>query len=214
MPMNTRSPVATSGIRRKPDPDSRRREICDAAIELLAEDGVKGLSHLKVDRRLSLPDGTTSFYFRTRSALVHALARRVAERDLAELAAATEFQANPTPGPSGLARLVMASAAGEPFARTKARYELMLQANRNPDLAAVVQSNSDRFRGLIRDFVERMNPRGAEISRAVLDQQAYVLTQLISGIMLAFTAGDNTIADAGELDRIMAAVVAGIAGAH
>ena len=36
MPMNTRSPVATSGIRRKPDPDSRRREICDAAIELLA----------------------------------------------------------------------------------------------------------------------------------------------------------------------------------
>ena len=214
MPMNATSPEAPPGNRRKPDPDSRRREICDAAIELLAEDGVKGLSHLKVDRRLALPDGTTSFYFRTRSALVHALAQRVAERDLSELTAATEFQANAAPGPSGLARLVMAAATGEPFARTKARYELMLQANRDPDLAAVVHSNSDRFLGLIRDFVERMNPQGAVIPRMVLDQQAYVLTQLISGIMLAFTAGDGTITDAGELDRIMAAVVAGIAGAH
>lgn len=212
--MNAIRSEAPPGNRRKPDPDSRRREICDAAIELLAEDGVKGLSHLKVDRRLALPDGTTSFYFRTRSALVHALAQRVAERDLSELTAATEFQANAVPGPSGLARLVMASATGEPFARTKARYELMLQANRDPDLAAVVHSNSDRFLGLIRDFVERMNPQGAAIPRMVLDQQAYVLTQLISGIMLAFTAGDDTITDAGELDRIMAAVVAGIAGAH
>ena len=214
MPMNAGSSEATAGVRRKPDPDSRRRELCDAAIELLAEDGVKGLSHLKVDRRLALPDGTTSFYFRTRSALVLALAHRVAERDLAELTAATEFQANAAPGPSGLARLVMASATGEPFARTKARYELMLQANRDPDLAVVVHSNSERFLGLIRDFVERMNPRGAHISRAVLDQQAYVLTQLISGIMLAFTAGDDTITGAVELDRIMAAVVAGVAGAH
>lgn len=206
--------AAATGIRRKPDPDTRRRELCDAAIELLAEDGVKGLSHLKVDRRLNLPDGTTSFYFRTRSALMHALARRVAERDLAELTAATDIESSATPGPSGLARLVMASATGEPFARTKARYELMLQANRDPDLAAVLQSNSDRFMGLIRDFVGRMNPPDAVISRVVLDQQAYVLTQLISGIMLAFTAGDDTIADAQELDRIMVAVVAGIAGAQ
>ncbi|WP_228032020.1 TetR/AcrR family transcriptional regulator [Mycolicibacterium sp. P9-22] len=212
--MSGYSVEAPAGIRRKPDPDSRRRELCDAAIELLAEDGVKGLSHLKVDRRLGLPDGTTSFYFRTRSALVHASARRVAERDLSELTAATELQSNAVPGPSGLSRLVMASATGEPFARTKARYELMLQANRDPDLALVLEGNSERFLVLIRDFVERMNPRDTPIPRAVLDQQAYVLTQLISGIMLAFTAGDDTITDAEELDRIMAAVVAGIAGAH
>ena len=71
--------------RRKPDPDRRRRELCDAAIELLAEHGAKGLSHLKVDAHAGVPDGTTSFYFRTRSALLLAVAERMAELDLATL---------------------------------------------------------------------------------------------------------------------------------
>src|SRR5579875_540278 len=77
----------TSGIprRRKPNPDQRRRQLCDAAIQLLADDGAKGLSHLKVDGRAGVPDGTTSFYFRTRSALLHAVAERMVELDLATL---------------------------------------------------------------------------------------------------------------------------------
>ena len=68
--------------RRKPNPTERRRDLCDAAIQLLAEDGAKGLSHLKVDRKADVPDGTTSFYFRTRSALLRAVAERLAELDL------------------------------------------------------------------------------------------------------------------------------------
>ena len=69
--------------RRKPNPTERRRELCDAAIQFLADDGAKGLSHLKVDRKAGVPDGTTSFYFRTRSALLRAVAERLAELDLA-----------------------------------------------------------------------------------------------------------------------------------
>src|ERR1700752_2816108 len=71
--------------RRKPNPAERRRDLCDAAIQLLADDGAKGLSHLKVDRKAGVPDGTTSFYFRTRSALLRAVAERLAELDLATL---------------------------------------------------------------------------------------------------------------------------------
>ncbi len=88
--MTTKTRVSgryTAGIpkRRKPNPDQRRRELCDAAIQLLADDGAKGLSHLKVDGRAGVPDGTTSFYFRTRSALLHAVAERMVELDLAAL---------------------------------------------------------------------------------------------------------------------------------
>src|SRR5271166_6850013 len=71
--------------RRRPNPVERRRELCDTAIQLLAADGAKGLSHLKVDRKAGVPDGTTSFYFRTRSALLRAVAERLAELDLASL---------------------------------------------------------------------------------------------------------------------------------
>jgi len=38
-------------MRRKPNAAQRRRDLCDAAIELLAEDGAQGLTHLRVDRR-------------------------------------------------------------------------------------------------------------------------------------------------------------------
>ena len=74
--------TSASVKRRKPNPAERRRDLCDAAIELLAADGAKGLSHLKVDRKAAVPDGTTSFYFRTRSALLRAVAERLAELDL------------------------------------------------------------------------------------------------------------------------------------
>ena len=77
--------TAAAAKRRKPNPTERRRDLCDAAIQLLADDGAKGLSHLKVDRKAVVPDGTTSFYFRTRSALLRAVAERLAEQDLASL---------------------------------------------------------------------------------------------------------------------------------
>lgn len=205
-------------MRRKPDPATRRRELCDAAIQLLADDGAKGLSHLKVDRKLGVPEGTTSFYFRTRSALVRGVAQRVAELDLAELIAATHEppalgDKTASDRPSRLATLVFRSATGAPFARTKARYELMLQANRDPDLAAILQHNSDRFLDLIRDAVVRLHPEGSGADPAVLDDQAYVLMMFISGVMLSFTTNDRTIGSAEHLDRIMSGVVAGVAAA-
>src|SRR6201982_4075974 len=98
----------TAGIqkRRKPNPDQRRRELCDAAIQLLADDGAKGLSHLKVDGRAGVPDGTTSFYFRTRSALLRAVAERMVELDLAALQSVPDSANNPGANlwPSGLSQ--------------------------------------------------------------------------------------------------------------
>src|ERR1700758_5185142 len=96
--------------RRKPNPAERRRDLCDTAIQLLADDGAKGLSHLKVDRKADVPDGTTSFYFRTRSALLRAVAERLVELDLAALQSVAD-QAGRDDGASAsnLAKLVIQS---------------------------------------------------------------------------------------------------------
>jgi hypothetical protein len=48
------------------------REIADAAIGLLAAEGMRGLTHRTVDRAADLPKGSTSYYFRTRQALLQA----------------------------------------------------------------------------------------------------------------------------------------------
>ncbi|MGO4201850.1 TetR/AcrR family transcriptional regulator [Rhodococcus sp. TAF43] len=59
---------------------SRRESICDAALELAAEGGNHAVTHQAIDRRLGLAKGSTSYYFRTRDALVGAAVRRLSER--------------------------------------------------------------------------------------------------------------------------------------
>lgn len=66
----------------------RRTVLADAAIHVLAEEGMRGLTHRAVDRAAALPPGTTSAYFRTRQALLTALVRRLVAQDQAELQAA------------------------------------------------------------------------------------------------------------------------------
>lgn len=198
-------------MRRKPNPDQRRRELCDTAIRLLADDGVKGVSHLKVDRKAGVPDGTTSFYFRTRSALLQAVAVRVSELDLKDLTAATRSQPAPGAGmtdePSGLATLVLRSAAGARLIRTKARYELALQAARDPLLDQAFRSYGDQFRALITDVVLRLQDKP---DRVLADRQAYVVMMFISGVMQAFASGDRGIRSAEELDALISGIVAGV----
>src|SRR5262245_42599709 len=49
---------------------SRELVLLDAAIEVLAERGTRGLTHRAVDARAGLPLGSTSNRFRTRNALL------------------------------------------------------------------------------------------------------------------------------------------------
>jgi AcrR family transcriptional regulator len=62
----------------------RREQIADAAITIIARDGMRALTHRAVDRRLGLPGGSTSYYFRTRRALVESAVRRLTDRSRQE----------------------------------------------------------------------------------------------------------------------------------
>src|SRR3954465_13211567 len=84
---DTLSAIATP---RRRDGQQRRRELCDAAIYVLAEHGSHGLSHPRVDRQAGVPNGTTSYYYRTRAALLRGVAERVVEMDTANLRSVTE----------------------------------------------------------------------------------------------------------------------------
>lgn len=59
---------------------ARRNHLADAGLDVLAELGARGLTHRAVDTRADEPPGTTSNYFRTREALLGALAERIFER--------------------------------------------------------------------------------------------------------------------------------------
>lgn len=58
----------------------RRDLLADAAIEVLAREGGRGLTHRAVDREAEVPEGTTKNYHATRDALFLAVARRMADQ--------------------------------------------------------------------------------------------------------------------------------------
>lgn len=57
----------------------RRDRLRDAAIDVLAEAGGRGLTHRAVDAAAGVPPGTTKNYFPTREALLAAIAQRCIE---------------------------------------------------------------------------------------------------------------------------------------
>ena len=61
----------------RPVNTERRAALADAAIEVLAEAGIRGLTHRAVDAAAGTPDGTASRYFRTREAMLIAVVDRI-----------------------------------------------------------------------------------------------------------------------------------------
>lgn len=198
--------------RRKPNPAERRRDLCDAAIQLLADDGAKGLSHLKVDRSAGVPDGTTSFYFRTRSALLRAVAERLAELDLAELQAVADSPdpAAGDPAPSRLSQVVIQAGNGPQLLRTRARYELTMQATRDPALAAILQQATDAFTKLHQEILVHLMPHGAQLDPAVVEDLSNITLTFINGLLQRFAHGDRVIDSPEQLDATLAAIATGV----
>ncbi len=204
--------------RRKPDGEERRRTLCDTAIQLLADDGVKGLSHPKVDQRAGLPAGSTSFYFRTRASLLLATARRVCELDLADLSGALNTGNEQSFGAasdevSPLAALIMLSTQEPRLSRTKARLELNLQANRDAALAEVFQENTRLFTEVQRDIVVRFQP-GRDLDPAVVDEQTSATLNFVSGLFMQLVAGRLGFRDGEHLDRLLLGVINGVASTY
>jgi DNA-binding transcriptional regulator YbjK len=193
--------------------------LCDAAIQLLADEGAKGLSHPKVDRYADVPNGSSSFYFRTRSALLQATAQRLAELDLADLMsvagrAVGDDNNVSVGGASPLATMVMLSGQEPRLTRTKARFELLLQANRDPDLAEIFRHNSELFTELHRQEILSRSQSSAKPNPKVLDEQTAATMSFVSGLHMRFIAGDRSIDSAEQLDLLLKGIADGIAAAH
>ncbi|MCW3041490.1 MAG: Transcriptional regulator [Solirubrobacterales bacterium] len=121
----------------RPTLSPRRTAIADAAIALVAECGVRGLTHRAVDRRLGLPEGSTSSYHRTRRALLEVAMTRMVERSLEASAVADIDPTSPREAVAALAAVVerMSAPAGREL--MVAHFELGLEARRDPELREV-----------------------------------------------------------------------------
>lgn len=176
---------------------------------MLAEEGPRGISHLKVDRAAAVPDGTTSFHFRTRSSLLQAIAGRLSDLDLADLAAITqEVQRGDTGSASLLAEIVFASGREPRLSRTRARYELALESRRDADLGELLQRTVVQFMALTRAVVAELSP-GA-VDNEALDEQNMVVLAFLNGLLMSLARGDFEATSAQHIDRLLRSIVRGV----
>lgn len=168
--------------------------IADAALALLAERGMRGLTHRAVDDAAGLPQGSTSNHARTRAALLALTVHRLADRE----ARAVDPAAFPAPGdgPDRLARLLAQGVrhsvtAGRDLAR--ARLELAMEAMRDPALREVYDRAG-------RTFLEQLAALLAAQGAPEPERQARALLAWCEGTIFYAVAGAGSAAPPSEAE--------------
>jgi AcrR family transcriptional regulator len=199
--------------RRKYNAPQRRQDLADAAIQVLGNYGARGLTHAKVDEHASLPEGTTSYYFRTRGALQLAIIERLNELDTGALEMMSELSQDDKFGYSGtlgIARLVMLSGTEPWLTRSRARFELVLETRRNADIAAKIVEYGQHFYALTHDVIVQWHPPAPSPDLGLVHEQTAMILTLINGIMLSYVAGFPAVTDAHQLDSHIQGLLRGI----
>jgi len=117
----------------------RRNQILDAAIDILCDEGVGGLTHRQVDSRAGVPAGTTSNYFRTRQSLLEATAARTVDLHWQRVEL-LQSSIGPLSRDALQALLVQMLSPDEHMRRvTLARFELFMESTRNEELRPLMR---------------------------------------------------------------------------
>jgi DNA-binding transcriptional regulator YbjK len=202
---------------------SRRALIADAAISTLARDGMRGLTHRAVDRTAGLPEGSASYYFRTRQALLQATVERLAELTstdmlasaaLADGAAVVGSAALPPPAGheldafGALAAALIESWLTAGRERQLARYELSLEATRRPELRQTLVTTGAAIRAVIAG-------RFAAAGVPEPGQRAADFAAFIDGLLFDQIAGaGNRELTASDVRAAIGTLLAGVAGSR
>jgi DNA-binding transcriptional regulator YbjK len=179
---------------------TRRTVIADAIIATLAGSGSRGLTHRAVDEAAGLAAGSTSYYFRSRAALLEAAVARLTEVD-AEAVTNAGDDADPA---SAVAALMQDALTGTGRTRTLARYELSLEAARRPELREALAAGTARLEHMLADRLLTRLPQ-ADAEELARDQLAF-----IDGILFAEVTGTGSRPRSpDDLRAAAAAIIAG-----
>lgn len=147
---------------------SRPDLIGDTAIALLAERGLRGLTHRAVDEAAGLPPGSTSNHARTRSALLETAFARLCRLE------AEVFEDAANPGGVLALRQLTPEIAADLVAtqlhdtltlrreQVLARFELALEATRRPELRAIYDAAGTTFRDPARGLMAALGATDPE----------------------------------------------------
>lgn len=153
----------------KPSGD-RRKLIAKTALTVLATRGARGLTHRAVDQEAGLPPGSTSYYCRTRAKLIEAAAEHLFESNARDAAAAAAG--------GGIRYLLEHWTSSAHHDKLVARFELFLDATRNPTTRALMHRLRTAFLRTTQTVFERAGFSDAEL-------RGYLLVAAVDGLLLS-----------------------------
>jgi AcrR family transcriptional regulator len=188
----------------------RRESIADAAIAIVAREGLRSLTHRAVDRELDLPPGSTSYYARTRRQLIETMVHRLANRTVADLRPAAARPAGPVTveeAAKGLAAMVDRLAVRADDHR--ARYALIVDLVNDPELHARITSASPIRAGTLAAATDRLDRLGVPDP----ERHAPALVALVDGLLFDRVAGSGLDPDSRpDAETVLRAYLRGLTG--
>ncbi|TCK01211.1 TetR/AcrR family transcriptional regulator [Nocardia alba] len=198
----------------------RRTQIVAGAIELIATRGIRALTHRAVDTRLALPPGSTSYYFRTRQALIEAIADSITTRSRVDFEAAQHESATHTES------LTRAKSAGRPMDPVRVAHDIAswladLLAHRRNELIArhalIIEVMSDpelhgRLAGSLFSL-DRATDLFSALGAAAPSESAHDFLALLEGLVFDRFAGLRA-ESAGTVDQFARPLAEFLTGAR
>ncbi|MYS23312.1 transcriptional regulator, TetR family [Streptomyces sp. DvalAA-14] len=153
-PLRSGTGAGTGRRPRRKDPD-RKERILDAALDVLAEDGVAGTTHRRIAARADVPLGSVTYHFASLTDLqAQAFARYVEGRsaDFSDLFASIRTREE-------LVEVLTDLVREGPARRRSAvlGFELHLAALRHPELRALTERWTARSRAVLARFTDPDN---------------------------------------------------------
>jgi DNA-binding transcriptional regulator YbjK len=163
-----------------------RERALDAAVELVGSQGIRSLTHTRVDAHAGLPRGSTSNYFRTRAALLSGVTLWIAEQETRDLGAVLSRSFDDLEGFIDVFSSAIELLTGPYAMRTRARYALFLEAASDPDLFAPLRAQREGMAAWSRELLVALGARNP-------DDALHAFMAFSDGIVLHRLSVDPTV---------------------
>jgi TetR/AcrR family transcriptional regulator, regulator of biofilm formation and stress response len=202
-------PPALPRGRRDARGERRRAELLDAAIDLIGEQGIDGVTHRAVAAAAGVPAASTSYYFRSKDDLIHEALRTLAEREIARLrdrrTALGDAAADLDQTTEALALWIEEQITPAGRIAMLAQYQLQLEAARRPEARAILEAWKVGTDDLSETAMRSLGARDVRTS-------GILLVCAIDGLRLRLMASGHAPLHGTELRAVVRALLVGLVG--
>jgi len=175
-----------------------RERVLDAAITLLGTEGLRALTHTRIDAHAGVPKGSTSNYFRTRAAVLEGVVDWMYEVERPSVSAAYSPDT-----PAEFARaltLLFEQMTGPGRVMTTARLVLLMEASHDSVVRDALARGRSGMEATIVPAVRRLGAKEPEIA-------AHALSACFEGLFLQKLARHVDVEAGPILERVVHAFI-------